>query len=115
MLPVMLQCRMVGYAHEPCLETGLSRIVTGKALEGFQQNVLRYFLGFLMRRNHAGHHSQNLSGISTSKLTEQLCVSVKDAAYEQRLVLYGLGCIACHCFHSLDVLYLYITTFHQNI
>ena len=90
MLPVMFQSRMVSYAHEPCLETGLSCIETCKALKGFQQSVLCYLLGFFLRRNQAGHHSQHLLGISACELTEQLCMSVKDVAYEQRLVLYGL-------------------------
>ena len=105
MLSVVLQGRVVGYAHEPCSETGPPGIVAAKALEGFHQCVLCCLLGFFGRRNQAGHHPQHLPGISAGKLTEQRGLSVEDAADEQRLVFSGFGCIAYCCFHSLNVLY----------
>ena len=85
-LSVVLQCRVVSNAQEPGLKTGLLRIIAGKTLVGFEQNILCDLLCFFWRRNQSSHHPQHLSGISASKLAEERCLSVKDATYEERLI-----------------------------
>ena len=73
---------MVGYPHEPRMETGFPRIVAGKALESLQQRVLSGLLGFFWRWNQATHHPQYLSGIAVSNLAEERRLSFEDALYE---------------------------------